>query len=243
MNVPEVVRLQRKYIAYLLLIFFLALGVRLAVVSQFSRFPVKDQFWNDAVGWNLAQGRGFTASQGEPRVPGLFRSPGYPAFLAAIYKVAGHSFRAVYAAQSVLDSATAVLIACTGLIVAGPLIGIAAGGLYALYPYPAMFCGVLTQDILLTFTLAVCLLLVVMTRGDVSRMQRWVALGVAIGILALVKPFLILWAAVPAIVACFAKAPLVRKTMAVAVMSFAIALTITPWVVRNYVQFHAFPPL
>src|SRR5690348_3327991 len=75
------------------LIFLLALAVRLAFIALFWMPPESDRIWNDAVARNLLAGHGFTASQSEPRIPGVFRTPGYPAFVAAIYYVAGYSYR------------------------------------------------------------------------------------------------------------------------------------------------------
>src|SRR5947209_12146466 len=89
------------------------------MVLHFAKPPVSDMWWNDQVGQNLATGHGFTASPGPPYVPGVYRSLGYPAFLALVYKVAGRSFRAVYIAQAIIDSFTAVLIALGALLVSG----------------------------------------------------------------------------------------------------------------------------
>ena len=114
--------------------------------------------WNDAVGWNLANGHGYTASQTEPRVPGIFRTPGYPFFLAFIYMIFGHSYVNVYFAQAVLDSFSAVVLYRIASRYVSTEIAILSGFLYALYPYPAIFCGVLHQDILLIFATLIVLL-------------------------------------------------------------------------------------
>src|SRR5713101_2777517 len=96
------------------LLFFIALAVRLAFISSFARAPEGDHLWNDAVGWNLAHGRGFTASPGDPSVPGIFRTPGYPLLLALVYALCGHSYFAVFLLQAVLDSLVAVLLGLIG---------------------------------------------------------------------------------------------------------------------------------
>src|SRR5204863_4020043 len=128
-------------------IFALALVVRLVFVALFQTTPTADMTWNDAVSWNLATGRGFTASVSEPTIPAIYRTPGYPAFLGAVYFVFGHKLIAAYVAQAVVDALTAVLVAGIARALASAAIASLAGVLYALYPYPAMLCGILQQDV------------------------------------------------------------------------------------------------
>ena len=69
---------------FLAAVFVVALVVRVIFVLLLSTEPRNDQLWNDAVGWNLANGHGFSASAQEPRVPGIYRTPVYPAFIASV---------------------------------------------------------------------------------------------------------------------------------------------------------------
>lgn len=235
--------LGRRLFLCLALIFVLAFLFRLAVVSQLSVAPVYDLLWNDAVAWNLVQGHGFTASQSEPYVPGVFRTPAYPAVLAAVYYLFGHSYQAAFVFQALLDSLSAVLITLIGLRLASTRIALLAGLLYALYPYSAYFCGVLSQDTLLTFTVLVALYLT--TRIDLKQPARlqWLLVGLAIGVVALVKSLIILYAAVPALLILVSVRGLRLKAGALALVALGIAAVISPWVVRNYVHFRSFPPL
>jgi 4-amino-4-deoxy-L-arabinose transferase-like glycosyltransferase len=225
------------------MIFVLALIVRLIAVALFSRAPVNDLLWNDAVGLNLLAGHGFTASQQPPYVPGVFRAPGYPFLLAVLYGAFGHSYTAVYLVQAVLDALTAVLIAATAGRLLGVRIGVASGFLYALYPYPAIFCGILHQDVLLVFVTAVALLLTVRAGEQPQAWGRWIAAGALFGLAALVKPIVIVLAGVPALVALASPLPRMRKLTAAIVVGLAVGAVIAPWVIRNYVHFQAFPPL
>ncbi|MHC4925395.1 MAG: hypothetical protein ACYTG4_15165, partial [Planctomycetota bacterium] len=65
-----------------------------------------DHIFNDATAWNLAQGNGFSASAEAPFVPAIFRTPGYPAVLAMVYAAVGHSIRAAFVANALVDTAT-----------------------------------------------------------------------------------------------------------------------------------------
>jgi 4-amino-4-deoxy-L-arabinose transferase-like glycosyltransferase len=223
-------------------IFVVALAVRLLIVAFFARAPVNDLLWNDSVGWNLATGNGFTASPAPPYVPGIFRSPGYPFFLAVTYGVAGHHYTPVFVVQAVLDAGTAILIGAIAGLLGGRRLGLVAAGLYALYVYPAIFCGILHQDILLVFCTTVALLLTVRALSGEPSVKRWVGVGVVLGVAALVKPILVLLGAVPALSALMQlglRAAL-QVTLVVGLAGFA---TISPWLVRNYVVFRAVPPL
>jgi 4-amino-4-deoxy-L-arabinose transferase-like glycosyltransferase len=234
---------RRRLLSSFVAIFAMAFLVRFVAVLLFAVQPINDLFWNDAVGWNLASGHGFTASQHDPRTPGIFRTPGYPALLALVYSLFGHSRQAVYVVQAVLDSGSAVLIGIIALRVTTRRIAILASVLYALYPYAAFFCGTLHQDILLTFATLVVLLLVVEVSRTGGGAGAWAIVGVATGLTALVKPNFMLFTAVPALVIWFAVPRARRPAIATVALALGVLLAVTPWVVRNYVVFRAFPPL
>ena len=238
---PDREKQQRTTLLLLCAVFLAALIVRLAFVHFFKSPPINDLLWNDAVGWNLSQGNGYTASLDAPRVPGIFRTPGYPAFLAAVYFVFGHSYDAAYYANALLDSFTALLMAIICLRYFSVTTSFLAAGLYAIYPYPAMFCPVLHQDILLTFAVACTILLLVRALNQRSFLN-WIWLGIAIGIATLIKPNLLLFLLVPAITILFHFPP--REALRrIAIVIGAMLVMVIPWVIRNYVVFHGFPPL
>jgi hypothetical protein len=222
------------------LIFLIAVIVRVALVSQFAMPPYNDALWADAVGWNLVQGNGFSASQSEPRVPGIFRTPAYPFFLAFIYWIAGHSYTAVHIAQALLDAASAVLLGRIIAFYLTPGMAIFSSFLYAIYPYPGMFCGVVHQDILLVFCTLATLLLTSKAAKSAS-LNPWFFTGLSLGVLALVKANMLLFALLPVITIFhyFKENRILRSLILMAGM----AVMLSPWVIRNYLVFHSFPPL
>jgi 4-amino-4-deoxy-L-arabinose transferase-like glycosyltransferase len=233
----------RRPFLWFALIFALAFLYRLVAISQLSAPPVNDLLWNDAVAWNLAQGNGFTASQGVPLVPGVLRTPGYPAFLAVVYYLFGHSYTAAFVFQALVDALSAVLITLIGLRLMSPGVALTGGILYATYPYSAFFCGVLSQDILLTLTVLVVLYLTARVDPARPRLSQWLLVGLAIGAAALVKSFMILLALVPALLVLLVVSGVRRRIAALAMVGIGAALMVSPWVVRNYVVFRSFPPL
>jgi 4-amino-4-deoxy-L-arabinose transferase-like glycosyltransferase len=224
-------------------VFLIAFLFRYVLVTRMPRPLVSDLFWNDETGWNLAQGHGFTAAL-SGYVPAIFRTPGYPAFIAVIYRIFGHSLHAALVGNALLDSLTAVLVLLIGWRLLGPVVGGIAGLLYALYPYPATYCGMLYQDILLTLAVTLTLYLTLRAQDQPDRLGRWLLVGFMIGATAMVKPFLALYGIVPALVVLIAtQLASARKMVTVAVMVAASVLVISPWVARNYHYFHSFPPL
>lgn len=240
---PGESRPSSKEILVPLAIFGLAFAVRMFFIDRFHTQPGNDLLWNDAVGWNLAKGIGFTSSLTEPRVPGIFRTPGYPGYLALVYLLFGHSYYAAYVGQGILDSLCAVILYFVGMQCLGKRIATTGGFLYALYPYPAIFCGVLHQDILLVFSVMLVLLILIHALRVPDRGRLWFVLGGAVGFAALVRGNFLLFIVVPAISLLFHQMAGALKLRALLLLTAGFVLLLLPWVVRNYLVFHSFPPL
>lgn len=224
-------------------IFTIALAVRLIIIWKTVGYPINDLLWNDAVGWNLAQGNGFTASSSEPFVPAIFRTPGYPLFLAGIYSLFGHFYMPVYVVQAIIDSLTALMIVAICRQIALPRLSFASGLLYALYPYPAIFCGILHQDILLTFFAVLSLLVTIKAKNNPDKLGLWGLAGLVLGITIIVKPFLAILFIMPISIIIADKRKISQKFLSL-VMVFSVAFALVlPLVLRNYILFASFPPL
>src|SRR3972149_5976700 len=104
-----------------------------------------------------------------------------------------------------------------------------------------MFCGVLHQDILLVASiLLVVLLLARVVKGEGTEIQ-WLLLGAATGFAALVKANMVLFAIVPVAMCVLVYRKVVWGRLLMLICGMVVVLS--PWVVRNYVVFHSFPPL
>ncbi len=228
---------------FLIFIFVLAFIVRLIFVHLFSTGLVNELLWNDAVGWNLANGNGYTASRIEPFVPGIFRTPAYPFFLALVYFFCGHSVPSVYIAQAILDSFSSLLLFWLALTYVPMRIARLTAILYALYPYPAIFCGVLHQDILLIFATLLSLIAITRSLKRPESVWRWLVVGVSVGFTALVKGNFVLFLMVPFGTVLFLRITKRQKPGILALIMIGFILTLLPWIVRNYLVFHSFPPL
>jgi hypothetical protein len=200
------------------------------------------------------------------------RMPGYPAFLAILYAITGHTGeaarRAVLLTQAFVDLSTCVLIGALAALLAllcsekfdprrAFLVGL---WLAALCPFTANYAAVpLTEVWAIFFTALVMLFLVAVFAGaaGISSLGQWpltgrnywlaVALaGFTVGLGTLVRPEapLILVAAFLILaVLLLRRREFSRLLLTLTLMSFAAFLPLVPWTIRNAVTFHEFQPL
>jgi hypothetical protein len=222
----------------LAVVFAVACALRLAYLA--ARWPLLPDWNVDALGYhqlaaNLIEGRGFSLNTQAPFQPDAIRTPAYPAFIAAIYLMAGVAPRAVLVAQAMLDSVTALLVAGLALnLTRNNRAAVVAGALYALYPTAWNYCAELYSECALGFVLMLTLWLLsgVLTATGRRRMLGAIALGAACGLSLLVKPGALL---LPAIL--LAALLWRRRWREAAVCAAVVAMMLTPWVARNALVF------
>jgi hypothetical protein len=200
------------------------------------------------------------------------RMPGYPAFLAVVYALTGHTgaaaHRAVLVSQvfvelfnCLLIGALAVLLALllteTAKIRRAFLIGL---WLAALCPFTANYVSVILTEVwAVLFTALAMLFLVAVIAGasGASSLGRWslsgrnywwaAALsGFAVGLGTLFRPespLLLAIAIFVLAVILLRRREFRRFLLTSALMAFAAALPLVPWTIRNAVTLHEFQPL
>ncbi len=152
--------------------------------------------------------------------PDAFRTPLYPGFLAVFYFFGGNHPWIAILGQITLDGGTCYLI-CVLFHRRLPAY------LYALHPITIFQANVLMSETVLVFVLVLALFALIRRRFFLG--------GIALGLGALVKPavlylpfVLLIW-----IVFVYRR----RWVRPSALLVFAFALTISPWLVRNYTTF------
>jgi hypothetical protein len=189
--------------------------------------------------------------------PSDARGPGYPAFLAGIYFLAGAGRKAVMFAQAFVDLATCVLAAgLADRLAAGALdatrsrVAAAALWLTALCPFTANYTAVPLTEVLATFLTTLALLIFLSPAGmmidrissnrDLLRaMKIWFAGGLVIGLGALVRPETPLLLAPALTVLWFRnRRPTNWKKLTVATLWMIVGLLVplAPWAARNAVN-------
>ncbi|HEX4001376.1 MAG TPA: glycosyltransferase family 39 protein [Candidatus Acidoferrales bacterium] len=234
------------------------LGLRLYLVL---RFPVNDS--GDApfyieLAWNWLKKGVYGFSINGRLTPVDMRVPGYPAFLAAIFALAGRSQRAVLLTQAVLDVVTCFVIALIAARLAPEAsrrrVGIAALWLAVLCPFTANYAAVALTEVLVTFLTALAILVLIEAyrrdmfgtlnkdvRGAARSLSPWFLGGLLVGFGTLVRPEtpLLLAAGGMALVARWWRPrDWVRLVWASALMAAGLALPLGPWAARNWRTLH-----
>lgn len=193
------------------------------------------------------------------------RTPGYPAFLAAVYSFFGDSARAVMLAQAAVDTLTCLLAAMLAALLAPResrrRVMLVALWLAALCPFTANFTSVVLTETLATFLTTLALLVLMeaiavpglvgasgmsaQRVSGISAGMRWLLAGIVVGFCTLVRPEspLILAAAAAALLAMWLRTQN-RKTKIVTIcragllMLVGLLLPLLPWAARNWRTLH-----
>jgi 4-amino-4-deoxy-L-arabinose transferase-like glycosyltransferase len=179
-----------------------------------------------------------------------YHGPGYLAFLAAVFGLAGHRLWPVYLLQSLLGVATLGGIALLGARLFSPRVGLIALVLAALYaPFLAY------ANVLLPETLFVCLVVFsvyVVVRGAQETSPWWLlAGGVLCGCAALTRSVALLlpvvllaWVVLVPQGPLGGERPLASRRVRRGILGFAavMLLVLAPWAVRNAADQHRFVP-
>jgi len=208
--------------------------------------------WSDQDGYRrlaevLATTGKFTREpDAQPFVPEVLRTPAYPLFLAAIYKVAGPGQLPVALAQTALFAATCLLVFAIARRMAPESIALAAAAATALFSPLPYFGALVMTELWTTFVFVVAIWIAIRALQS-GRMTSFVALGVMLGVIALSRPIYVLFPFALAMVGCFV-VPFVSRRDVVeptdrrpsfghwAVMLAAFAVTMLPWFMYNYVN-------
>jgi Dolichyl-phosphate-mannose-protein mannosyltransferase len=184
------------------------------------------------------------------------RAPGYPAFLAAIFTVAGNSSRAVMLAQVVVDLATCFLIAMIAARLAPESarrrVALAGLWLAALCPFTANYTAVVLTETLVTLLTALAIVLLLEAERNASQrtdaspgatraFSPWFLAGLVGGFGALVRPEtpLLLVAAGLVLAAKWCRpVDWVKLSRAGLLMGVGLLLPMLPWAARNWKTLH-----
>ena len=213
-----------------------------AVFIAYQR-PDWDTQWTDQNGYMhlgqvLAETGRFTRYPDYPHfVPEALRTPGYPAFLAALDVAFGQSHLVIALAQAVLFAIICLLVYAMGRAVTSERTAVSAGLLTALYPPLPYFGALALTELFTTFlvTASMALWLRALRRGSVG---SFIISGLALASVALTRPaflYLPLFLLVAGVLATREDRPRRRRGGLVMLAAFVAALL--PWLAYNAVYF------
>lgn len=179
------------------------LGLRLWFVAKYPLPETGDSSFYIDLAWNwLKQGvYGFTVNG--QLTPVDMRVPGYPAFLATVFALAGKSSHAAMMAQAALDVVTCFVVAGIAARMAPResrgRVGLAALWLAVLCPFTANYTAVILTETLVIFLTAVGILALLETDcgvalgqpavgPDMAKPMTWILAGMVVGFGTLVRP-------------------------------------------------------
>ncbi len=244
--------------------YWMRLNVALAAFAGLSlrilfalKFPVTDS--GDApfyieLAWNWLKNGVYGALVDGRLVPLDTRVPGYPAFLAAIFSVAGNSVRAVMFTQAFLDLATCFVIALIAARLAPEAsrrrVALAGLWLSALCPFTANYTAVALTETLVIFLTSAAILLFIEAQSRESApaadrptrgLSPWLLGGVLVGFGALVRPETpLLLAAIGVVLLARWWRPVnwTKLARAGVLMAVGLLLPLLPWAARNWRSLH-----
>ena len=185
--------LAKKHLAIAVMLTFVALGFRLFIALRLPTDEPDDGRLYARIANNLLDHHVYTIATEEPFEPTYIRLPGYPLFLAAVYKLFGHDNNtAVRVIQAVVDTVTCWLIAWLALAWT-PLAWelekrrralLIALALAASCPYLAIYVATILTEIWTAFFATLCVLAASLgLRSRITKKQIgwWALAGLAGG--------------------------------------------------------------
>ncbi len=216
-----------------LVIFAIALTLRLVVLTQIQQLPSLDHFIGDAAAYDAWAHRIVAGDWWGQEV--FYQAPAYPYWLAILHLIGGHDAELIHRIQMVLGALSCVFIfVATRLLFDRPT-GAVAGLLMAAYA-PAIFYDSLVQKTGLgLFLLTVFLTLLI----QLQRRAHWLpafAAGIVLGALTLTRentlaflPAIPIWMALR-----FRESSTRDRTIWVATFALGVVLVLVPVGLRNY---------
>lgn len=204
-----------------------------------------DPYWFSQMAESLLKGEGWS------KYGALLhrRTPGYPLFIAGLYAVFGVRVVAVQLAQCVLFAGTCWLVQDIARRLYSERVGLVAGLLCAVHPSLLRYVPDLHLETLLTFlfTLSTWLSCLFFEKPT---SKRGFLLGVAWGLASLTKAVVLVYPAVFAVLWWLSlrrrqpsQARSLPALVPLGVALLSMALTISPWTIRNYVVTGHFVPI
>jgi hypothetical protein len=229
------------------------LALRVYLVLKFPVTDTGDAPFYIELAWNWLKNGVYGFAVHGQLTPVDMRVPGYPAFLAAVFAVAGQSPRAAMLAQVVVDLATCFVIALIAARLApeNSRRSVALAGLWlaALCPFTANYTAVVLTETLVIFLTALAILVLLQTDVGGAHVARaaaflanpWLLAGIVVGFGTLVRPEtpLVLFAAGLVLVAKWWRpADWMKLIRAGLLMGLGLLIPLVPWAARNWNTLH-----
>jgi len=229
------------------------LALRVYLVLKFPVTDTGDAPFYIELAWNWLKNGVYGFAVHGQLTPVDMRVPGYPAFLAAVFAVAGQSPRAAMLSQVVVDLVTCFVIALIAARLAPESsrrrVALAGLWLAALCPFTANYTAVVLTETLVIFLTALAILVLLQTDVGGAQVARagsflanpWLLAGIVVGFGTLVRPEtpLLLFAAGLVLVAKWWRpTDWMKLIRAGLLMGLGLLIPLVPWAARNWNTLH-----
>ncbi len=231
-------KLNKQKINLFILIAVLSIGIILRAmwIIYVPTVPISDFLLYHEGAKSIISGKGFQIyghlSSYEPI--------GYPAFLALLYSIFG--------SKIIVGKIANLFLSIIGLIFFYLIIEKAFGNkkisyacllIYVFLPLNIVYTSVLSTEI--TFTTLYLILIFLIFKKNREKHHN-IIIGVLLGILSLIKPFMMIYGFVIFILDLFQQKKLMEPLKNLLIITIFMALTISPWTIRNYFLFNKLIP-
>jgi 4-amino-4-deoxy-L-arabinose transferase-like glycosyltransferase len=207
------------------------------------RYSVLFQDGYDLIANNLAHGNGYRwdANMGET----MIREPGYPLFLAAVFKLGGYHLEAARFANWLLSIGIAIMIMrLARLVTNDEKIALVASLLFLLNPGTLICEARGGVEVLFIFAMLVFMLAL---HEAVEKRSAWRYLiaGLALGVVVQIRSTPIVFPVMLLFYLCLTAAGMrerLRVVLNVAILTLGMLAVMAPWTIRNYRLVHEFVP-
>jgi Dolichyl-phosphate-mannose-protein mannosyltransferase len=235
---------------FLMLVFLVGLFVRLAMIVATSSYHLGNEI-DDHFGFgtemgrvarSLTEGRGFSSPMPLPTGPTAIVGPVYPLLLALIFKIFGvyttGSAIAILTLQCIFSSLTCLFIYLCGRDTVGETVGKLAALAWTVFPLTILFAATRIWETSLSGMLAVALFWYMLRLPHSSSVLRWAKTGALLAIAALINTSLVILS-IPFLLSAAWKQR-VRFVLPAIAAGLSLAVVISPWLIRNHIQFGRF---
>ena len=188
---------------------------------------------------NLLNGYGFTASQNKHFVPEFLRTPGYPLFIAGIYKLFSPKPEVVVLIQIFLDVVSVILLYLIGSIIGSKKIALLAAGIRALDPSAiALSCSLMSETLFISLLLLSLYFIHRLIATKNFSFTSTFLLGLTVACCSYVRPVGVYFGILIAIFLLVVFWRLVSKLLLIKFLLVYITifgLFLSPWIYRNYI--------
>ncbi len=223
-------------------------GILLIVLPAASRFLSSNYTLHfedlyDQIGNNIANGNGYRV---EPNMSAtMMREPGYPLFLALVFKIGGHRLVAARFANVLLALGVVLLLMRLTYHITGDEAAALLAPLLFLF-YPATLIAEARGGVEIGFIFVVMLFMLFLYHAiEKGEPWRFYTAGMLLGAATLVRseilsfPLLLL---VYLILTTRGAAPRFKAFIGIAALSLGLFVAISPWILRNYILTKEFVP-